>query len=111
MKKTAKVVVTWELEIPVDTEDKTYKFDARGMLIQEVFDGLVNYSICKHLDDATNCLAFSKGDKKSTVYTSYRHHQYWAELLRKAEQRMRVNYDVQLPNGKLKRTQRKSTRG
>ena len=95
--KKVKVKVTWELELPYDTEEQTYKFDAKGLVIQDVFDNLVNYAILKHLEDSMEYLSKTKGNKTSIFYEIFKHHEFWADLLRKAETEGKVNYEVELP--------------
>jgi hypothetical protein len=95
--KKVKVKVTWELELPFNDNDEVYKFDAKGLAIQTVFDDLVNYAICGHLQDASHWLSKSKGDEKSTEYRIYKHHDFWADILREAEKNGKVKYEVELP--------------
>src|SRR5208283_4309444 len=95
--KKVKVKVIWELELPFDDNDEVYKFDAKGLVIQTVFDDLVNYAICSHLKDACHWLSKSKEDEKSTEYIIYKHHDFWADLLSDAHKNGKVNYEIELP--------------
>ncbi len=84
--KNIKVNVTLEFEFPFNENDEVYK---------TVFENLVNYALCEHLEDASYWLAKSKGNKKSTDYEIYVHHKLWADVLTKSE--LNVNYEVIFP--------------
>ena len=66
--KKVKVKVTWEFELPFEAEKGESERDAKGSVIQNVFDELVNYSIGKHLEDSLDWLFKSNNDKKSSAY-------------------------------------------
>lgn len=93
--KKVKVKVTWEFELPFYKDEK--QNETKGLVIQNVFDELVNYSICKHLEDSLDWLFKAKGNKKSSAYFIHKDHKFWADLLRDAETKGKVNYEVTLP--------------
>jgi hypothetical protein len=95
--KKVKVKVTWEFELPFEAKKGEDECDAKGSVIQNVFDELVNYAICKHLEDSLNWFFKAKGNKKSSAYLIHKDHKFWADLLRNAETNGKVKYEVELP--------------
>jgi hypothetical protein len=98
--KTAKIKVTWNFELPVDKAELKDPDLLRNLIIQDVFDELVNYAICKHLEDACDycfkVLSDPKDEiekKKNSVYKSlWKNHEYWAKLLRTAKPHYEVTF-------------------
>lgn len=70
--KKVKVIVSYELEIPVAETDAFNEYP-EATVSQIVFDGLTNYVVCAHLRDASKWISKDSGIAS--------HHNFWADLL------------------------------
>lgn len=96
-----KVRVTLELELP-EVKDPNVDLTAeyvKGInwemahVIQDIFDNFLNFSVCGHLERAMQFMGRKKGEtdaEKMVAEHIVKHSNAWADILRNAEQSMKV---------------------
>lgn len=92
-----KVRVSLELELPDVKDENVPDLQAEYVpgiswemahVIQTVFDGFLNFAIVQHLQEAMQWMGRHKDLPHAAVIV--KHHNDWADLLRRAEKTMKV---------------------
>lgn len=74
-----KVRVTWDIELPVSSDNEAYRFDNKAFVTQTVFDNLTNYVLLSHLQDARRWMAKNNDPKGADNIAKL--HNTWADIL------------------------------
>ena len=90
----AKVTITMTIDVP-GYDDYKNDPDAPAYLQQNLFDDVVNYNTCAHLQDALKWCVEAQGDGSMATNANLimEHHNLWADIMKKSEWSFTVEDD------------------